>query len=161
MTPSPAPTAPDAISGLRGSDWTPPHALLGFVAINFSEVPMLYEYQVIPAPTRGQKAKGIKAPEARFAYVVQELMNQMARDGWEFLRAETLPSIERSGLTSTTSVYRNLLVFRRPATGQEVAPAPEPIETPEPEPEPDPDLEPAPDLASETTATPEPSTTPR
>ena len=82
-----------------------------------------YEYQVIPAPTRGLKVKGVKTPEARFAYALQELMNQMADDGWEFQRAETLPSVERAGLTSSTTVYRNVLVFRRPDTGADVAPA--------------------------------------
>jgi hypothetical protein len=41
-------------------------------------------------------------------------MNELAQDGWEYLRADTLPAEERSGLTSKTTVYHNLLVFRRP-----------------------------------------------
>ena len=72
-----------------------------------------YEYRVIAAPTRGLKAKGIKTPEARFSHALEDVMNTMAADGWEYQRAETLPSIERSGLTSTTSTLRNVLVFRR------------------------------------------------
>lgn len=103
-----------------------------------------YEYQVIPAPTRGLKVKGLKAPEARFAYAMQEVLNEMAADGWEFLRAETLPSTERSGLTSSTTVFRNLLVFRRPATGEEVEPAEELYEEPE-----EPEAEPEPETAEE------------
>lgn len=83
---------------------------------------MIYDYQVIPAPTRGLKARGIKTAEARFAYAIQDALNRMATEGWEFQRAETLPSTERAGLTSTTTVYRNVLVFRRPATGATVAP---------------------------------------
>ena len=79
---------------------------------------MTYEYRVIPAPDRGDKTKGIKAPQDRFAHTLQELMNQMGVKGWEFQRAETLPSIERSGLASTTTNYRNVLVFRRPLTAQ-------------------------------------------
>lgn len=72
-----------------------------------------YEYQVLPAPERGKKAKGLKTPQARFAFALQELMNTMASEGWEFQRAETLPSVERAGLTSTATHYRNVLVFRR------------------------------------------------
>lgn len=72
-----------------------------------------YEYKVVPAPTRGQKAKGVKGPEARFAHRLEQDLNTIATDGWEFLRAETLPSEERSGLTSTQTHYRSVLVFRR------------------------------------------------
>lgn len=74
---------------------------------------MSYEYRVIPAPVKGTKAKGAKTAEDRFALTLQEAMNTMAGDGWEFLRAETLPSEERSGLTGRKTVYHNMLVFRR------------------------------------------------
>src|SRR5690606_33864208 len=40
-------------------------------------------------------------------------INRMAQAGWEYVRAETLPCEERSGLTSRTTVYHNVLVFRR------------------------------------------------
>lgn len=76
-----------------------------------------YEYRVVAAPTRGLKAKGIRSNEARFAHAIEEMMNSMAQDGWEYQRAETLPSVERSGLTSTTTTWRNMLVFRRPLDG--------------------------------------------
>lgn len=72
-----------------------------------------YEYKVVPAPTKGLKGKGIKGPEAKFAHAVQELMNGLSGYGWEYLRAETLPSVERAGLTGTTTEWRNVLVFRR------------------------------------------------
>lgn len=75
-----------------------------------------YEYRVVPAPTRGRKARGVKRPEMKFSLALQDLMNQMGADGWEYQRAETLPSIERAGLTSTTTEWRNVLVFRRPHT---------------------------------------------
>ncbi|UOA14326.1 MULTISPECIES: DUF4177 domain-containing protein [Sulfitobacter] len=74
---------------------------------------MRYEYKILPAPTKGQKAKGLKAPEARFAKTLEECLNEQAAEGWEYQRAETLPSQERSGLTSTTTEWRNVLVFRR------------------------------------------------
>ena len=74
---------------------------------------MSYEYRVIPAPVKGTKAKGAKTVEERFALTLQETMNAMAADGWEFQRAETLPSEERTGLTGRKTVYHNMLVFRR------------------------------------------------
>lgn len=100
-----------------------------------------YEYKVIPAPRRGEKAKGVKGAEARFAHAIEQVMNRMAQDGWEFQRAELLPSDERSGLTGQTTAWRNLLVFRRPAQSGLAAFHPEPLAqaaTPEPAPEPAP-----------------------
>lgn len=83
-----------------------------------------YQYRVISAPTRGVKAKGIKTAEDRFSHALEEVMNQMATDGWEYQRAETLPSVERSGLTSTATNWRNVLVFRKALAEQNYAPAP-------------------------------------
>ncbi|MDA7426540.1 DUF4177 domain-containing protein [Thalassococcus lentus] len=75
---------------------------------------MRYEYKVVPAPEKGDKVKGVKDPESRFAASIEQIMNDMAQRGWEYQRSETLPSEERSGLTQTATVWRNLLVFRRP-----------------------------------------------
>ncbi len=72
-----------------------------------------YEYKVVPAPSKGQKAKGVKTAEGRFALTIQDTLNQMGADGWEYQRAELLPSDERSGLTGTTQNWRNVLIFRR------------------------------------------------
>lgn len=72
-----------------------------------------WEYKVVPAPSKGLKARGIKGPEGRFANALENVMNEMAAEGWEFLRAETLPSEERSGLTSSTTTFRSVMVFRR------------------------------------------------
>jgi hypothetical protein len=76
-----------------------------------------YEYKVMPAPMRGDKERGLKTGADRFAHALGALMNELARDGWEYWRAETLPAEERSGLTSKATVYHNLLVFRRALTG--------------------------------------------
>jgi len=72
-----------------------------------------WEYKVVPAPTKGVKGRGVKGPEGRFANALQGLMNEMGATGWEYQRAETLPSTERSGLTGSTTEWRNVLVFRR------------------------------------------------
>ncbi|MEL7133552.1 MAG: hypothetical protein AAGK77_14205 [Pseudomonadota bacterium] len=76
-----------------------------------------WEYKVVPAPYKGQKSKGVKGPEARFAHAVEGVLNDMAAEGWEYQRADTLPSLERAGLTKSTTEWRNLLVFRRPLSG--------------------------------------------
>ena len=111
-----------------------------------------YEYKVLPAPRKGEKAKGVKTPEARFAHAVETLINRMAAEGWEYQRADFLPSDERSGLTSTVTQWRNLLVFRRarvldefqarplaepaaaPPAPPPVAPVPAAVADPAPEP---------------------------
>jgi len=72
-----------------------------------------YEYKVIPAPQKGAKAKGVKTPEGRFATSIEQVLNEMGQQGWEYQRAELLPSEERSGLTGSTTNWRNVLVFRR------------------------------------------------
>lgn len=72
-----------------------------------------YEFKVIPAPRRGEKAREAKTTEDRFALALTTLMNQMGRDGWDYVRADSLPCDERSGLTGTKTTVQNVLVFRR------------------------------------------------
>ncbi len=73
-----------------------------------------FEYKICPAPTKGKKAPGVKTAEARFAHTVETFVNAQAVEGWEYVRSDILPSEERQGLTSTQTVYRTLMVFRRP-----------------------------------------------
>ncbi|HCQ65284.1 MAG TPA: DUF4177 domain-containing protein, partial [Rhodobacteraceae bacterium] len=74
---------------------------------------MTFEYKVVPAPTRGRKARGVKTPADRFARALEDAINDLAADGWEYLRTDTLPAEQRQGLTGRTTVYQNMLVFRR------------------------------------------------
>ncbi len=82
---------------------------------------MMFEYKVVPAPAKGTKAKGVKTPQGRFAVTIEQLLNDMGADGWEFQRAELLPSEERSGLTGSTTHWRNVMVFRRPTGDEEMS----------------------------------------
>jgi len=82
---------------------------------------MSYEYKVVPAPMRGAKAKGLKTAEDRFAFALQTAMNDLARDGWEYLRADTLPCEQREGLMSKTTIFQNMLVFRRAKGAGDIA----------------------------------------
>ena len=72
-----------------------------------------YEYKVVPAPAKAERNRALKGTAQRFAHTLANIMNDQARDGWEYLRADTLPCEERSGLTGKTTVYQNMLVFRR------------------------------------------------
>lgn len=73
-----------------------------------------YEFKVVPAPRRGAKARGVKTTEDRFALVLTQLMNSLGAEGWDYVRADTLPCDERAGLTGTKTTEQNMLVFRRP-----------------------------------------------
>ncbi len=75
---------------------------------------MQYEFKVVPAPRRGEKARGVKTTEERFALALTTMMNDFGREGWDYVRADTLPVDERSGLTGTKTSFHTLLVFRRP-----------------------------------------------
>ncbi len=99
-----------------------------------------YEYAVVPAPKKGLKARGVKTTEDRFANAIQTVMNEYGAAGWEYVRSDTLPCEERTGLTGRTTTFQNMLVFRKPLVATEAeappvaaveAPAAEAIEAPE------------------------------
>jgi hypothetical protein len=99
------------------------------------------EYKVIPAPAKGRKAPGIKGAGARFAHGLETVINEMAAQGWAYLRADILPSEERQGLATTQTVYRSVLVFHRCVEDAAPAPLSEPTPaataaTPDTDPEP-------------------------
>jgi hypothetical protein len=71
-----------------------------------------HEYRVLPAPERATKTRD--KTEDGHARALADVLNAEARQGWEFIRAETLPVKERAGLTGTRMAFRTLLVFRRP-----------------------------------------------
>lgn len=89
-----------------------------------------YEYKVVPAPQRGEKAKGLKTSGERFAHALMGVMNDLGRDGWEYLRADTLPCEERSGLTGKSTTYQNMLVFRREVAATALIEPPKALEAP-------------------------------
>jgi hypothetical protein len=41
-----------------------------------------YEYKVVPAPKRGEKAKGLRAAEDRYALALTNALNAQAALGW-------------------------------------------------------------------------------
>lgn len=79
----------------------------------------VFEYRIVPAPERARKIKGAKTPEARFSATLEEELNDLAADGWEYLRTETFAVEERAGLASRKTVERQVMVFRRPIASAE------------------------------------------
>lgn len=94
---------------------------------------MRYEYTVVPAPSRGEKVRGAKSATDRYAVALAAELNRMAAAGWDYVRAEVLPSEERSGLTGRATVYHNILVFRRPLAELDQARPPARVASPQPE----------------------------
>ncbi len=93
-----------------------------------------YEYKVVPAPAKAPKMRGLKGP-ARFASGLETLMNELAREGWEYHRAESLPDTESRGfLAGSTEVTRTVLVFRRELVFEDDAPQ---ADTRQPDPAPE------------------------
>ena len=96
---------------------------------------MTFEYAVVPAPKKGLKARGVKTTEDRFANALQTIMNEYGAKGWDYVRTDTLPSEERSGLTGRTTVYQNMMVFRKAlVTEAPTAMLPAPEAAPQPAP---------------------------
>lgn len=85
-----------------------------------------YEYKVMAAPARAPKVRGADTVEARFAVTLAGVLNGAGAEGWEYLRAETLPVEERAGLTGTRTSFRTVLIFRRPVEPPARDSAPEP-----------------------------------
>ena len=80
-----------------------------------------FEYKVVPAPKKGTKSWGRKSSEERFATALSNVINEMAADGWEYQRSDTLPSEEKSGFRAKTTVFQNMLIFRRSTEAAVVA----------------------------------------
>lgn len=91
-----------------------------------------FEYKVVPAPRKGEKQRGLKTTSDRFAQTLTQLMNDLGREGWEYIRADTLPCEERVGFTGKTTTFQNLLVFRRLREPEATAATPQPALVAEP-----------------------------
>lgn len=91
-----------------------------------------FEYKVVPSPRKGEKAHGAKTTPDRFALTLTTLMNKLGQDGWDYLRADTLPCDERVGFTGSKTTFQSMLVFRRALT--EGAEVPAGLSAVEPEP---------------------------
>ena len=80
----------------------------------------VFEYKVVPAPRKAKAIKGVRSHEDQFAGVIAEVMDEMALQNWEYVRAESLPCDEKAGLTRKIETYQTVLVFRRAFATQQV-----------------------------------------
>lgn len=82
----------------------------------------MYEYKMVQIPpTIVVREREYQGQEA--AYYLQSLANEMAAQGWEFYRIDTIGVVTRPGclgrLFGATETYREFYVitFRRPKQG--------------------------------------------
>jgi hypothetical protein len=74
-----------------------------------------YDYKVVPAPKRAKKVKGVSSAEELFALTLTEAINEVARQGWEYVRAEHLRAeAPRGWFRAPAAGEQSVLVFRRP-----------------------------------------------
>lgn len=79
-----------------------------------SFAPGLFEYEVVPAPTKPKRVPGLSKDNERVAHELAEIFNEMAEDGWEYIRADTINIDNVTGISGNIPVAHTLLVFRRP-----------------------------------------------
>jgi hypothetical protein len=74
-----------------------------------------YDYKVVPAPRRARRVKGVRTAEELFALTLTEAINEVARQGWEYVRAEHMPAeASRGWFRAAVAEEQTVLVFRRP-----------------------------------------------
>lgn len=74
----------------------------------------MFEYKLLSVPAPAKKAKGRKTMLERMGYALAELMNEQAKDNWEFSRQESFSVEEKSGLMAKEKqVDCRYMVFRR------------------------------------------------
>ena len=73
----------------------------------------IYEFTVVAAPAKAERVEGLRTDADRMAATWTELLNEMALDGWDYVRADTLPNLNSKDLTGTSPKTMTLLVFRR------------------------------------------------
>ena len=74
-----------------------------------------FDYKVVPAPRRAKRSRGVNDPDELLALTLTEAINEHARQGWEYVRAELLAAEAPGRLFRRAKpVDCTLLVFRRP-----------------------------------------------
>lgn len=72
-----------------------------------------YEFRVIPAPKGAGKKTDLTKGQDAFCAEISDVLTDMGRDGWEFVRAETLPERQRRKGLFSRQTDKQCLVFRR------------------------------------------------
>lgn len=86
------------------------------------------EYKVVAAPRRAKPVRGARGKAEAMARALEDILQEEAAAGWEYVRADLIPCEEKPGFFARRiELHRAMLVFRKlpPA-----APAPRPLEQP-------------------------------
>lgn len=76
---------------------------------------MSFEYKTVGAPEKGIRRRGARTKSDRVAAAVEDILKAEAVDGWEYMRTDLVPVIEKSSLFGRLhEVHRAVMVFRRP-----------------------------------------------
>lgn len=74
-----------------------------------------YDYKVVPAPRRLKRIRGVSSSAELCAVTLAETLNAVAREGWEYLRAEQVSAAQEGGwFRRGAEVVETVLIFRRP-----------------------------------------------
>lgn len=72
-----------------------------------------YEYRFEIVPTKNNRYTGLAKTDDPFGQTLADAINETAKDGWEYLRTETVTETRRSGFFGTKKLQREFLVYRR------------------------------------------------
>ncbi len=71
-----------------------------------------YEYQVVKTPSKSTKYKGMEKGADTFAQTLMDGMNELAREGWQFVRTEVMME-ERRSIFGNSRVNHDYMIYRR------------------------------------------------
>ena len=75
---------------------------------------MSFEYKIVGAPEKGKRKRGARTASERVAAAFEEILEAEAVDGWEYMRTDILPVVERNSLFGRRQeAHRAVMVFRR------------------------------------------------
>lgn len=89
----------------------------------------VYEFKMIPAPERPARMKGLARGEDQFCATLTNVVNEMAADGWEYVRCEALPCSRSRWAFWARRTERQVFVFRRLRVRSTLLPSPEAVAT--------------------------------
>lgn len=76
-----------------------------------------FEYKLVKAPQKSNRYDGLKKFDDKFAHTLMDVMNDVASEGWQFLRKEVMTETRRAGLFGRKTLSHDYLVYRRQLRG--------------------------------------------
>lgn len=82
----------------------------------------MYEYKLTAVPTRGRPQKSRRGLHEAFGVAIEEKMNKMIHDGWDFVEFRDVPVIERRVLRANVERTATMMLFKRSKSQPATAP---------------------------------------